>query len=139
MPKKPPKMTAARRRKLPAKKMGLPDLGKYPVDTPARARNAKARAAQEFEKGNLSKSQLDDVVRKAEAVIGGSPAKKAARKTAPEIAKAATKRKGATPKVKAGGTAKKPNPAMAKKKVAKKKRPVTYEMDAKERKMARGR
>jgi hypothetical protein len=47
---------AAKRRKLKKSQFGLPGKRKYLVDTPGHARNAKARAAQQVKKGNLSKS-----------------------------------------------------------------------------------
>jgi hypothetical protein len=39
-------ISAAKRKRLPSSSFGLPGQKKYPVDTPARARNALARAAQ---------------------------------------------------------------------------------------------
>lgn len=105
-------MTAERRRELPAAKMGLPALGKYPVDTPERAKNAKARAAQALRKGEITQAQLEQVVKKADATLGGSKKQKAERVSAGDIVKKA-KAEGPLPKPKAA--AKKPNPAMAKK------------------------
>jgi hypothetical protein len=65
-----------KRSSIPKSKFALPkgsgpDTGKnqYPVDTTARAQNAKARAAQQYKKGNLTKSQKDKVVRKANAKL----------------------------------------------------------------------
>lgn len=43
---KSPKMTAARRKRLPKTSFALPAKRKYPIDTPGRARNALARVAQ---------------------------------------------------------------------------------------------
>jgi hypothetical protein len=43
---KSPKLTAARRRRLPKSKFALPKKRKYPLDTIGRARNALARASQ---------------------------------------------------------------------------------------------
>lgn len=40
------KLTAARRKALPRSAFALPSQRKYPIDTPARARNALARSAQ---------------------------------------------------------------------------------------------
>ena len=127
--KKSTKLTAASRRKIPAAKMGLPDKGKFPVNTKARAGNAKARAAQGLQAGTLSQGDAKKVVAKADAALGGG--KKAAAKGAGAmIAEAKKAAGGKMPFLKA--VAKKPNPAMGKG------RPVTYEMDAKERKAARG-
>lgn len=75
--KKMAKLTSARRNKLPKSKFALPakkgprggSRSRYPVDTPARARNAKARAAQQFNRGNLSASQEHKVFAKADKVL----------------------------------------------------------------------
>lgn len=50
------KITAKKRRALPKSKFGLPGSKRYPVDTKARAANAKARATQMYRKGKLSAS-----------------------------------------------------------------------------------
>lgn len=108
--KKSPEMTAARRRNLPAKKMGLPALAKYPVDTPARAANAKARVAQALRKGEITPADAKRVIAKADKVLGGPPKKKAERKGPAEIIKGAKKATGGklpAPKP----VAKTPNPA----------------------------
>jgi len=44
-------MRAARRRKLPKSAFAYPSKRKYPIDTPKRARNALARAAQKGTSG----------------------------------------------------------------------------------------
>lgn len=41
-----PKMTAKKRRSLPKSSFGVPSRRAYPLDTPARARNALARVSQ---------------------------------------------------------------------------------------------
>ena len=116
------KMTAKKRRSLKASEFGLPKLGKYPIDTPARARNAKARAAQEFEKGNLSKKQLDKIVRRADAKLGGTKAEKKARAKVADIVEGAKARRGGKPPVLKPAKAREVAPAIkAKKKAAKKK------------------
>lgn len=56
------KLTPKRRRNLPKSKFALPGQRKYPVDTRARAANAKARAKQQKDKGNLSPSAYSRVV-----------------------------------------------------------------------------
>lgn len=58
-------MKAARRRKLRRSQFGLPGSRKYPVDTRARAANAKARATQMYRKGKLSKSAMQKIKAKA--------------------------------------------------------------------------
>ena len=72
-------LTAKQREKLPAKDFGLPekartkdakkDSGNYPMPDKAHARNAKARAAQQQQAGNLSKKDKDRIDRKADKVI----------------------------------------------------------------------
>jgi hypothetical protein len=63
------KLTAARRRKLPSSKFALPGSRKYPVDTRARAANAKARSSQAYKKGRISKSTRDRVHGRANKVL----------------------------------------------------------------------
>lgn len=63
------KMTAKRRRKLPKSSFGLPGSRKYPMDTPGRARNAKARAAQQHKRGKLSTSAKNRIFAKANRVL----------------------------------------------------------------------
>jgi hypothetical protein len=65
-----------KRSSIPKSKFALPkgsgpDKGKnqYPVDTKKRAANAKARAAQMYKKGKLTKSQKQKVFRKANAKL----------------------------------------------------------------------
>lgn len=55
------KMTAAKRRSLPKSKFGLPGSRRYPVDTPGRAANAKARATQMYKRGKLSASSRSKI------------------------------------------------------------------------------
>jgi hypothetical protein len=69
-------LNAKKREKLPAKDFGLPEKartkdakkesGNYPMPDKAHARNAKARAEQQYEKGNLSKDELERIDRKAD-------------------------------------------------------------------------
>jgi len=65
-----PEMTAKRRASLPKSKFGLPGSRRYPVDTPGRAANAKARATQQVAKGNLSESSAAQIRAKANRVLG---------------------------------------------------------------------
>ncbi|PWH05316.1 hypothetical protein DEO23_14085 [Brachybacterium endophyticum] len=58
-------MPAKKRRSLKPSQFGLPGSRRYPVDTKARARNAKARAAQQRKAGNLSKSSQSKINAKA--------------------------------------------------------------------------
>lgn len=59
------KLTSKERNKLQKSQFALPSERKYPVDTKARAINAKARAQQQYDKGNLSKSSLNKIDAKA--------------------------------------------------------------------------
>lgn len=67
-------ITPKQRKKIPKSEMGLPQnatkgggavSGTYPVDTLKRAYNAKARAAEQLSKGNLTHAQYAEVTRKA--------------------------------------------------------------------------
>jgi hypothetical protein len=74
-------LTASKRAKLPAKDFGLPEKarteaqkkesGNYPMPDKPHARNAKARATQEHEAGNLTKAELDRIDRKADRILDG--------------------------------------------------------------------
>lgn len=69
------KLTAKRRKALPKSKFASPKgkggkgmkrgKNQYPVDTRARAANAKARATQQYRKGRISKSTRDAIHAKA--------------------------------------------------------------------------
>ena len=72
-------LTAKKRAKIPSKKFGLPEKartadqkkesGNYPMPDKKHARNAKARAAQQYEAGNLTKKELDRIDRKADKIL----------------------------------------------------------------------
>ena len=74
-----PDLTAKKRENLPAKDFGLPEKartkeakkesGNYPMPDKAHARNAKARAAQQEQAGNLTKKQRKRIDRKADKVL----------------------------------------------------------------------
>ena len=55
------KLTKEERDSLPDDDFGLPEKRAYPVDTKARARNAKARATQEFERGLLTPEERNEI------------------------------------------------------------------------------
>jgi hypothetical protein len=59
------KLTAKSRAKLPKSDFALPSERKYPVNDRSHAANAKSRAQQQFDKGNLSKSELSKIDAKA--------------------------------------------------------------------------
>ena len=69
------KLTTKQRNKLPKSDFALPESRSYPVDTKARAANAKARAQQQFDKGNISKGTLAKVDAKANKVLKSSKKK----------------------------------------------------------------
>ena len=60
------KLTKDERDNLPDSEFGLPEKRAYPVDTKARARNAKARATQELERGLLTPEERDEIDRAAD-------------------------------------------------------------------------
>jgi hypothetical protein len=53
-----------------ASTFGLPEERKYPMPDKSHARNAKARAAQQVKKGNLTKTEKAKIDRKANRVLG---------------------------------------------------------------------
>jgi len=55
------KLTKAERDSLPDDEFGLPEKRASPVDTKARARNAKARATQELERGLLTPEERNEI------------------------------------------------------------------------------
>jgi hypothetical protein len=63
------KLSTKSRNKLPKSKFALVSQRKYPIEDRAHAKNAKSRASQQFNKGNLSESQKDLVFRKADKVL----------------------------------------------------------------------
>ena len=64
------KLTTAKRNKLPSSKFAGPNRS-YPVEDRSHAANAKARAAQQLNRGNLSQGQYAGIVRRANKVLGG--------------------------------------------------------------------
>jgi hypothetical protein len=72
-------LSAKQREKLPAKDFGLPEKartkdakkesGNYPMPDKAHARNAKSRAAQQQEAGNLTKKERERIDRKADKIL----------------------------------------------------------------------
>lgn len=63
------KLKARRRKKLRKTTFGLPGQRKYPMPDKAHARNAKARATQQYNKGKLSKSVRDKIHAKANRIL----------------------------------------------------------------------
>lgn len=65
------KLDAERRNKIPSKEFGLPGERKYPMPDRSHAANAKARASQQFAKGNISSGEKAQIDRKANAKLHG--------------------------------------------------------------------
>ncbi len=63
-------LSAHERDALPAHAFGLPEQRAYPMPDASHARNAKARAAEEFNKGVLSSAEKAKIDRKADAILG---------------------------------------------------------------------
>ena len=63
-------MKASKRNSLPASEFALPAERKYPVDTHARAANAKARASEMEHKGVISASTKAKIDAKADRKLG---------------------------------------------------------------------
>ncbi|HEX5241487.1 MAG TPA: hypothetical protein VFW20_10865 [Candidatus Limnocylindrales bacterium] len=62
-------LTEKKRDSLKSSQFGLPDERKYPMPDESHARNAKARAAQQEKKGNLSKADERKIDRKADKIL----------------------------------------------------------------------
>lgn len=58
------------RNALADKVFGLPQKRTYPMPDASHARNAKARAAEEFNKSNLSSVERAQIDRKADEILG---------------------------------------------------------------------
>ena len=63
-------LTAAKRKKIPKSEFGLPGSKKYPMQNKEHAANAKSRATQQVNKGNLSVSSEKKIDNKANKVLG---------------------------------------------------------------------
>jgi len=59
------KLTTKKRNSLPKSDFALPKERKYPINDKSHADNAKARAQQQFNKGNISRSTLKKIDTKA--------------------------------------------------------------------------
>ncbi len=66
------KLPAKARNALPSKSFGLPAERAYPMPDASHAANAKARATQQANKGNLSPAQHAAINAKANKVLGGA-------------------------------------------------------------------
>lgn len=65
-------LTAAERKKIPGKKFGLPGQRKYPMPDKSHAANAKARAKQQLDKGNIDQAEYKKIVAMADKMLGSS-------------------------------------------------------------------
>jgi hypothetical protein len=63
------KITTKKRNELPKSEFGIPSERKYPMDTKNRAANAKARASEQYIKGNLSGAMKTKIDNKANKVL----------------------------------------------------------------------
>ena len=63
------KLTTKKRNSLPKSDFALPGQRKYPVQDRSHAANAKARAQQQYDKGNISKGTLSKIDAKANKVL----------------------------------------------------------------------
>ncbi len=63
-------LTTKKRNSEPKSDFGLPDERKYPMPDESHAANAKARAAQQEKKGNLSAADEKKIDRKADGILG---------------------------------------------------------------------
>jgi hypothetical protein len=62
-------LSEKKRDSLKSSQFGLPDEKKYPMPDKSHARNAKARASQQEEKGNLSAADKKKVDAKADRIL----------------------------------------------------------------------
>ena len=65
-------LTSKKRNSLPTKDFGLPKQGKYPIPDAAHAKNAKnakARATQQVNKGNLTPVEKSKIDAKANKIL----------------------------------------------------------------------
>ncbi|HYL40275.1 MAG TPA: hypothetical protein VET90_03105 [Candidatus Binatus sp.] len=63
------KLSEKKRDSLKGSQFGLPEERKYPMPDESHARNAKARAAQQVKKGQLTKAEERKVDRKADKIL----------------------------------------------------------------------
>lgn len=64
------KLKASKRDKLPKSTFGLPGERKYPMPDRSHAVDAKARATQQYNRGNLSAGALSEIRGKANKKLG---------------------------------------------------------------------
>ena len=64
-----PDLDQKKRDSLPDSKFGLPEERKYPMPDKAHARNAKARASQQQNKGRITAAEEKKIDRKADRIL----------------------------------------------------------------------
>jgi len=69
------KLTAKDRNVIPSNQFALPKERKYPIHDRSHAINAKARAKQQLDRGNLTQQQYNTIVRKANLKLQNMPNK----------------------------------------------------------------
>ena len=62
-------LSTKKREKLPKSEFGLPEERKYPMPDKSHAANAKARASQQLDDGNLTKAEKAKIDRKADRIL----------------------------------------------------------------------
>jgi hypothetical protein len=62
-------LSTKKRDKLPASDFGLPEERKYPMPDKSHAANAKARASQQKDEGNLTAAEEAKIDRKADRIL----------------------------------------------------------------------
>ena len=62
-------LSTTARNALPDSAFGLPHKRSYPMPDASHARNAKARAAEEFHKGNLTAAEKSQIDQKANEIL----------------------------------------------------------------------
>lgn len=75
-----PELSSKQRARIPRKKFGLPEraqskdakkeTGNYPIPDRGHAISAKGRAKAQLKRGNLSTTKYEQIVRKADKVLG---------------------------------------------------------------------
>lgn len=63
------KLTLDERNALPNRSFGLPDRRQYPMPDASHARDAKARASEEFDRGILSAAEKAQIDKKADKIL----------------------------------------------------------------------
>lgn len=63
------KLTSKQRNAIPSREFGLPSERKYPMPDKSHARDAKARASAQVNKGKLSKSSEKKIDTKADRIL----------------------------------------------------------------------